>query len=49
MRLKAVWRPEGERAATEGGRGWGLGNAIEHWVPSGEPDAPKETFAEHVL
>jgi uncharacterized protein len=49
MRVKAVWRPEGERAATESGPRWGLGNAIEHWVPSGEPDAPKETFAEHVL
>jgi uncharacterized OB-fold protein len=51
MRVKAVWREDSDPADDEGGGGarWGLGTAIKAWEPSGEPDAPRESFQEHVL
>ncbi len=50
MRVKAVWSSPEERSEEGGGmRGWGLTSAVKHWVPSGEPDAPRETYREHVL
>ncbi|MBV9255299.1 MAG: Zn-ribbon domain-containing OB-fold protein [Actinobacteria bacterium] len=49
MRVKAEWRPEGEREGDAGGRGWGLGNAILHFVPTGEPDVDRDHYKEHVL
>ena len=36
MRVRAVWKPPGERGTT---------GAISHFAPTGEPDAPYETFA----
>jgi uncharacterized protein len=49
LRVKAVWASPEERAGGDGGRGWGLGSAITHWEPSGEPDASREEFAKHAL
>ena len=50
MRVKAVWASP-EDAAEQGGgmRGWGLGAMVKHWEPSGEPDASREEYREHVL
>jgi uncharacterized OB-fold protein len=40
MRVRAVWRPREE---------WGLtAKNIEHFEPSGEPDAPFESYANHL-
>jgi uncharacterized OB-fold protein len=36
MRVRAVWRPPQERGST---------GAISHFAPTGEPDAPYETYA----
>ena len=49
MRVKAVWTPAEERETDNDPRGWGLGTAIKHWEPNGEPDAPFETFKDHML
>jgi uncharacterized OB-fold protein len=50
MRVKAVWRPEAERRAdASGGMQSGMGDAIEVWVPTGEPDADRSEFQEHIL
>jgi uncharacterized OB-fold protein len=50
MRVKAVWASRDERTEEGGGmRGWGLTSAVKHWEPSGEPDAPREQFQEHIL
>ena len=51
MRVRAVWLPEGERTA-EGitNRGWReVAGAISGFEPSGEPDAPIESYKEHML
>jgi uncharacterized protein len=37
MRVRAVWQPREERAAAAG--------TISHFAPTGEPDAPYETYA----
>ncbi len=37
MRVTAVWQPPGERATTTG--------TISHFAPTGEPDAPYESYA----
>jgi uncharacterized protein len=37
MRVRAVWKPRGEWATTTG--------TISHFAPTGEPDAPYETYA----
>jgi hypothetical protein len=52
MRVQAVWAPEGKRAtsaAAAGARGMGLGDAVESWQPTGEPDLSREQIAEHIL
>ncbi len=40
MRVKAVWKPRDEWIASTGN--------IEHFEPSGEPDAPFESYSEHL-
>jgi len=40
MRVRAAWRPEGERPASM--------QAITHFEPSGEPDADPDTYAKHL-
>lgn len=49
LRVRARWRPEGEPAGEDATGRLGLGPAIEHWEPSGEPDAAPETYQEHIL
>lgn len=50
MRVQAVWASPEERPEEGGGmRGWGLTGAVKHWVPSGEPDTPREEYQEHIL
>lgn len=50
LRVKAVWASADERTEEGGGmRGWGLTGAVKHWEPSGEPDAPRDRYREHVL
>jgi uncharacterized OB-fold protein len=40
MRVRAVWRPRDEWATTA--------STITHFTPTGEPDAPYETYARHI-
>jgi hypothetical protein len=40
MRVRAVWRPREEWATTA--------STISHFTPTGEPDAPYETYARHI-
>ena len=47
MRVEAVWFGEDERQGFNPRAPFG--GAIKHWSPSGEPDAPLETFAEHII
>ena len=48
MRLRAVFRPEGERDVGEIDNRWGgTGGAIVRWEPTGEPDVPYEKISEH--
>jgi uncharacterized protein len=39
MRVRAVWKPREE---------WAIGHNIDHFEPTGEPDAPYESFAHHL-
>jgi uncharacterized OB-fold protein len=39
MRVRAVWKPREE---------WDVGHNIDHFEPSGEPDAPYESYAHHL-
>ena len=39
MRVKAVWKPREE---------WDVGHNIDHFEPTGEPDAPYDSFAHHL-
>jgi hypothetical protein len=51
MRVRAVWRPEGQRTV-EGisNRGWGgLDGVLEGFEPTGEPDAPPEAYQDHIF
>jgi uncharacterized OB-fold protein len=51
MRVRAVWRPEGERNV-EGisNRGWGgLDGVLEGFEPTSEPDAPPEAYQDHIF
>jgi uncharacterized OB-fold protein len=47
LRVEAVWNPPEERVPDD--RGYALGSAVSGWRPTGEPDAPKAAYAEHVL
>ncbi|MGH9048176.1 MAG: Zn-ribbon domain-containing OB-fold protein [Acidimicrobiia bacterium] len=50
MRVLAVWAPETERKGAAGpGPAGGLGAAVTGWRPTGEPDAPLDDYAEHIL
>jgi uncharacterized OB-fold protein len=51
LRVEAVWLPEEERKATPGAgaRGLGLGEAIEGWKPTGEPDAALNEYADYIV
>lgn len=49
LRVEAIWAPEDQRADDPGDRGYGFGNALTGWRATGEPDAPTDAFAEHVL
>jgi uncharacterized OB-fold protein len=40
MRVKAVWKPREEWASTA--------DTISHFTPTGEPDAPYETYGRHI-
>jgi uncharacterized OB-fold protein len=40
MRVKAVWKPREEQGMTAG--------FISHFTPSGEPDAPYDSYAGHL-
>ena len=49
LRVEAVWS---DGTDTEGGgdmRGFGFGNAIKGFRPTGEPDAPPEAYEKHTL
>ena len=39
MRVRAVWKPREE---------WDVGHNIDHFEPTGEPDAPYESYARHL-
>ncbi|HEX9064353.1 MAG TPA: OB-fold domain-containing protein [Streptosporangiaceae bacterium] len=39
MRVRAVWKPREE---------WGTGHNIDHFEPTGEPDAPYESYSRHL-
>ena len=45
LRVELVWKDE---IGPEAARG-GLGGAVEHWRPTGEPDVDPTSFREHVL
>jgi uncharacterized OB-fold protein len=52
MRVRAVFPPAhagGASASASIARGMGLGDAVERWEPSGEPDLTREQIAEHIL
>ncbi len=51
LRVKAKWKPRGERNV-DGmtNRGWGgLGEVVESFEATGEPDAPEEMYKEHLF
>jgi len=51
LRVRAVWKPKSERKV-EGisNRGWGgLGSVIEAFEATGEPDATRDDFKEHIF
>ena len=48
MRMRCVFKPEGERDISEIDNRWGgTGGVIDRWEPTGEPDVPFEKFSEH--
>jgi uncharacterized OB-fold protein len=51
LRVRAVWKPPAERSADAiSNRGWGsVASVISSFEPTGEPDVPREQFAEHIL
>ena len=51
LRVKAIWKPEGERTAQGiSNRGWGgLGSVVSAFEPTGEPDATDDVYREHIF
>jgi len=51
MRVRAVFPAVGSAASNSQSiaRGMGLGDAVDHWEPTGEPDLTREQIAEHIL
>ncbi len=51
MRVRAKWKPEGERSvAGMSNRGWGgLGDVVESFEATGEPDADEDQYKEHLF
>ena len=51
MRVKAKWKPREERSVDGmSNRGWGgLGEVVESFEATGEPDAPEEQYKEHLF
>ena len=51
LRVKAKWKPAGERSVDGmSNRGWGgLGDVIESFEATGEPDATEEIYKEHIF
>ena len=49
LRVAAVWGDESERGDGGDARGWGFGNAIKGFAPTGEPDADREHYEKHTL
>ena len=51
LRVEAVWLPADQRTATPGAgaRSLGLGEAIEGWKPTGEPDAALSEYADYIV
>ena len=49
LRLRMVWRPEGERDVSDIDNRWGAlpEGVYERWEPTGEPDVDPATLAEH--
>ncbi len=48
LRVEAVWAGAGDRASVDP-RGYGFGDAITGWRPTGEPDADRSRYEKHVL
>ena len=50
LRVKAVWRPPEERQQTivDSWGGRAISSCIQHWVPSGEPDADPASIAKNM-
>jgi uncharacterized OB-fold protein len=51
LRVRAAWKPPSERTAEgQSARGWGsVAGCISSFEPTGEPDAPREAYAEHTI
>ena len=51
LRVKAKWKPKKERSvAGMSNRGWaGLGDVIESFEATGEPDAGTDVYKEHIF
>jgi uncharacterized OB-fold protein len=50
MRVKAEWNPPEQRTRDASAMAqWSIGKGVKQWVPSGEPDAPREQYQEHIL
>jgi uncharacterized OB-fold protein len=51
MRLRAIFKPPAERNVDAVDNDWmypTIGDVVEHWEPTGEPDVPFEDFPEHM-
>lgn len=50
LRVKAIWRPEGEREIVGlTNRGWGgFDGVIDGWEPNGEPDVDMDSLKDHL-
>lgn len=47
MRLRMIWKPEGERFSEIDNRGYGITECYERWEPTGEPDVDPDLLKEH--